>query len=287
MSNPASNSTVVPTGNVVTSQPEFVGTKRHLLAALLSAFIPGAGQLLLAQRRRGILLLLACVVVAFGVWPLRLPRFFDGFVPIVLGWLGLSSYGASALLEHRNQIDGRTSKWWVLAVPLLTFLAFNAVFAPLFLVAGFRVLKFNSSAMETTLLKGDQFIVDKMFYRDHSVVRNDLVLLRIGDYPQTVKRVIAIGGDTVEGANRRIIVNGHFVAEPFIRHLAYSAQPWMDNFGPVTVPVSKYFVMGDNRDVSLDSRSPEYGLLDAQAITGKPLYIFASPIKARIGKKLE
>jgi signal peptidase I len=140
--------------------------------------------------------------------------------------------------------------------------------------------------METTLLIGDQFIVDKMFYRDHSVVRNDLVVLRREDH-QTVKRVIAIGGDTVEGANRRIIVNGHFVAEPFIRHLAYSTQPWMDSFGPVTVPVSKYFVMGDNRDMSLDSRSPEFGLLDAQAITGKPLYIIWSPINARVGKKLE
>jgi signal peptidase I len=259
-----------------------------LLAAVLSAMIPGAGQLLLAQRRKGILLLLVFVVVASSVWPLRLPRFPAGLGLIGLCWLALSLYAAcTALLEHRNPADRRTSKWWLLAVPLLTYLGFNAVFTPLFLVAGFRALKFNSSAMETTLLTGDQFVIDKTFYRDHSVSRNDLVVLRREDY-QTVKRVIALGGDTVGAKNREIIVNGQVVAEPFIRHtLALGTNQWMDSFGQVTVPVGKYFVMGDNRDVSLDSRSPEFGLLDAQAITGKPLYIYRSPIKGRVGKKLE
>ena len=288
MSDPASNSTVVPTGDLVAAQKKFVGTKRQLLAAVLSAMIPGAGQLLLAQRRKGILLLLVFFVVASGVWPLRLPRFPAGLGLIGLCWLALSLYAAgTALLEHRNPADRRTSKWWLLAVPLLTYVGFNAVFTPLFLVAGFRALKFNSSAMETTLLTGDQFVIDKTFYRDHSVSHNDLVVLRREDY-QTVKRVIALGGDTVGAKNREIIVNGRVVAEPFIRHtLALGTNQWMDSFGQITVPVGKYFVMGDNRDVSLDSRSPEFGLLDAQAITGKPLYIYRSPIKGRVGKKME
>jgi signal peptidase I len=103
-----------------------------------------------------------------------------------------------------------------------------------------------------------------------------------------VKRVVAIGGDTIEGINRKIIVNGQLVTEPFSRHtLAPGTNPEMDSFGPLTVPVGKYFVMGDNRDISLDSRSPDFGLLDAQAITGKPLYIYRSSIKGRVGRKLD
>jgi len=265
-----------------------VGTKRHLLAAFLSALIPGAGQLLLAQRRKGIVLLLVFVVLTCFVWPLRFPRFFAGFIPIVLCWLVLSLYATcAALLGHSTPTDRRTSKWWLLAVPLATYLGFNAVFTPIFLFAGFRALKFNSSSMEDTFLKGDQFVIDKTFYRDHAVARNDLVVLRSQDY-QTVKRVIAIGGDTLEAENREIILNGRRVTEPFIRHtLTPGPNPWMDSFGPVTIPAGKYFVMGDNRDVSFDSRASEFGLLDVQAITGRPLYIYRSPIQARVGKNLK
>jgi signal peptidase I len=54
----------------------------------------------------------------------------------------------------------------------------------------------------------------------------------------------------------------------------------MDTFGPTTIPSGKFFVMGDNRDISLDSRSADFGLVDARSIVGKPLYgyrIIGSP----------
>jgi signal peptidase S26 family len=193
VSEPVSNSAIALTGDAVPSQTASAGTKRHLFEGFLSALIPGAGQLLLAQRRKGIVLLLLFVVVACCVWPLRFPRFFAALILIALCWLVLSLYAAcAALLEHTNPTDRRTSKWWLLAVPLLTYIGFNAVFTALFLFAGFRALKFNSSSMENTFLMGDQFIIDNTFYRDHAVARNDLVVLRRQDY-QTVKRVIAIG----------------------------------------------------------------------------------------------
>jgi signal peptidase I len=287
VSDSADNPAVGATGDTVLSQPTS-STKRHLLAALLSALVPGAGQLLLAQRRKGIMLLLVFGVLLSCVWPLRLPHFFVPFILVNLGWLVLSFYaGCTALFEHRSPTGQRTPRWWFVVILLFTYLGINVVYTPLFLIAGFRALKFNSSAMENTLLMGDQFIIDRPFYSDHSVARDDLVVLRRQDY-QTVKRVVAIGGDTIEGRNRRIMVNGQLLAEPFIRHsLAPGTNPEMDSFGPVTVAVGKYFVMGDNRDVSLDSRSPDFGLLDAQAIIGKPLYIYRSPIKGRLGKKLD
>jgi signal peptidase I len=258
-----------------------------LLAAFLSALIPGTGQFLLGQRRKGVVLLLVFVAFAFCVLPLRFPRFFPALMLIVFGWFALSVYaGCAAFLVSRKD-NRRTSNWWLLAMPLLAYLGFNAVFTPLFVIAGFKALKFGSSAMETTLLTGDQFIADKDFYRNHSVSRDDLVVLRREDY-QTVKRVIAVGGDSIAAKNRQITVNGRLISEPFIRHtLAMGTDPWMDSFGPVTVPVGKYFVMGDNRDVSLDSRSSKFGLLDAQAITGKPLYIYRSPNRGRVSKKLK
>jgi signal peptidase I len=140
--------------------------------------------------------------------------------------------------------------------------------------------------MESTLLKGDMFIVDRNYYDRQIVAHDDLVVLRRNDY-QTVKRVIAIGGDIIEGANRKILLNGRRVEEPFIQHtLSLGSNPEQDIFGPATVPVGKYFVMGDNRDVSLDSRAPDFGLIDAKAIIGRPLYIYRSPTRGRAGQKL-
>jgi tryptophan-rich sensory protein len=163
-------------------------------------------------------LLVVFVILVSCVWPLRLPRFLAGLSLIALGWLSLLLYGTcAALLDYKNRTDRRISKWWLLAAPVLIYLGFNVVFTPLFLLAGFRALTFRSSAMETTLLVGDHFIVDKMFYRDHSVARNDLLVVRRGNF-QTVKRVIAIGGDTIEAKNRQVIVNSQSLEEPFIRH---------------------------------------------------------------------
>lgn len=233
------------------------------------------------------MLLLVFACLSSCVWPLHLPRSFVALTFIVLTWLGLSVYAASAaLLERRSPAAQRLSKWWLLAILPLTYLGINLLFTPLFLVSGFRALKFDSSAMQPTLLIGDQFVIDKNYYSQHPVVQNDLVVMRRNDY-RTVKRVVAVGGDTVEGKNRKIVVNGQLADEPFIQHsLPEGANPEMDTFGPVTIPAGKYFVLGDNRDISLDSRRPEFGLVDAQAIVGKPLYIYRSPIKGHIGKPL-
>ena len=146
------------------------------------------------------------------------------------------------------------------------------------------MLKVNSSAMEPTLVISDRIIVDNAFYPNQPPTHNDLVALRRSDY-LTIKRVIAVSGDTIEVKNRQVMVNGHVADEPFIQHsFALGASPEMDSFGPFTIPAGKLFVMGDNRDVSLDCRIAAFGLVDIKAITGRPLYIYRSSITGRAGE---
>src|SRR5207248_10819205 len=146
--------------NVVAPQASSADTRRHLVAALLSALAPGAGQLLIGQRRKGIFLLLVFVALWVCVFPLRLPRFFAGLLLIALVSLGLSLYAScAALLQRRTPSEKRVSKLWILSIPVLGYFGSNVVFTPLFLVSGFRALKVASSAMETTLLVGDQFVL--------------------------------------------------------------------------------------------------------------------------------
>lgn len=128
--------------------------------------------------------------------------------------------------------------------------------------------------MEPTLLPRDKFIYDVDSYRHQSERRNDLVVMRI-EGALTVKRIAATPGETLEGRDRQILLNGVIQAEPFIQHSRpIGTNPTLDTFGPVTVPAHKYFVLGDNRDISRDSRLPDFGLVDEQSITGRPLYIY-------------
>jgi len=261
--------------------------KRRVIAALLSAIVPGAGQILLGQRRRGLALLAIFVMVCLGFWPLRLLRSYSGL--LLLSWvlLGLVLCSTNAaLLARRDLRSPAPSKWWmVLSVPL-TFVGFNLAFTSLLFAAGFRAMEFSSSAMETTLFKGDKFMIDRNYYRQHPCQRDDLVVTLIEGVP-TVKRAIALGGDTIEGRNKEVFLNGHVLDEPFAYHPRGRGNvPEQDNFGPITVTAGKYFVMGDNRDSSRDSRMHDFGEVDQHAIVGRPLYIYWGHTWSRNGHEL-
>lgn len=250
--------------------------KRHLVAAALSTVIPGAGQLFLGRRRKAIVLLAIFLATAIGFWPLRLPRSLPGLILLLWVCLLLSLFSVCDALLSRDE-NSRLSKWWLLAGIPLIYLGMNIIFTSLLLSSGFRALRFTSTAMEPTLSPGDKFIYDVHYYRQHPCERDDLGVMLIEGVP-TVKRVIAVAGDTIEGKNQQILLNGHLLDEPFAQHPRGGGNdPRQDTFGPVTVSVGKYFVIGDNRDTSRDSRMSEFGQADRDAIVGRPLYIYRLP----------
>ena len=247
--------------------------KWHLIAAVLSTVLPGAGQFVLGRRQKAIILLALLIAVSIGFWVLRLPRSFPGLILLVWSGLLLSFYAVYDALLARNA-ESRLSRWWLLLCIPLTYLGFNFILTSLLLTSGFRALRFASTAMEPTLFARDKFIYDADFYRHQSERRNDLVVMRI-EGSLTVKRIAATPGDTIEGRDRQILLNGVVQAEPFVQHCRpVGTNPTLDTFGPVTVPAHKYFVLGDNRDISRDSRLPDFGLVDEQSMAGKPLYIY-------------
>jgi len=132
--------------------------------------------------------------------------------------------------------------------------------------------------MERTIQRGDSLVADMWYYRSRSPVRSDvIVFIHQGIF--YTKRVIAVGGDTVDGKDNVIYLNGELIEEGYVEHRESgnpSGYEWMSSFGPSTIPSGKFFVMGDNRDVSLDSRSPDFGLIDQSAIVGKVLYVYGS-----------
>ena len=154
---------------------------------------------------------------------------------------------------------------------------------------GVQAFKIPSESMLSTLLVGDHLLGLKFSYGlkwpfTHSYIfkgpdpeRGDVIIFEFPKDPSVdyIKRIVGIPVDVVELRDKRLYRNGELVDEPFARYVAaYAQDPRCTNFGPVTVPEGKYFVLGDNRDNSLDSRF--WGFVDRTAIRAKAWRIYWS-----------
>ncbi len=169
-----------------------------------------------------------------------------------------------------------------------------------------QAFKIPSGSMIPTLQIGDHLLVNKFLlgtpvdipFTDIHLFnmpglrkprRSDVIVFKYPEDPRKdfIKRVIAIEGDTIESRNKAIFVNGRKLVEPYVRYVDSYINPGCqtttgmgspncrrDNFGPLTVPEGKVFVMGDNRDSSYDSRY--WGFVGLDIIKGKAIIIYWS-----------
>jgi signal peptidase I len=135
--------------------------------------------------------------------------------------------------------------------------------------------------MEPNLLVGDHLIVNKMTFS--SVHRGDIVVFKFPKEPERdfIKRVIGLPGDKIELKRKTVYVNGQALTEPYAHFLESpraETEPVSDDvrqdYGPVTVPTDQYFMMGDNRDNSEDSRY--WGFLPKSYVKGKAEFMYFS-----------
>lgn len=147
-----------------------------------------------------------------------------------------------------------------------------------------QAFKIPSGSMEDTLVIGDHLLVSKFIYgtkipfTSKSIIkirdprRGDVIVFEYPEDPSKdfIKRVIGTPGDVVEGKDKKVYVNGKLYENPHEVHKEKEVIPKemnpRDTFGPVTVPVDSYFVMGDNRDRSYDSRF--WGFVSRSKIKG-------------------
>ena len=168
----------------------------------------------------------------------------------------------------------------------------------------------TSGSMEGTLLVGDLLVLNKVAYgapipgTQHRLPgyteprRGDVVVFRAQhDTLDVVKRLVGLPGDTLEMIDGALFLNGQKQIEPYARHDfpdGDGMHPWMewqtnfvtsdvdkstyrptrDNWGPIVVPENRFFLLGDNRDESLDSRF--WGFLDPARVKGKAAVVYYS-----------
>lgn len=212
-----------------------------------------------------------------------------------------------ALRELNRQRSGLDFVWeWtkILAVSVVLFAVIRT-----FLVEAFKI---PSGSMENTLQVGDFLLVNKLVYgaevpfthkrlpRLREPQRGDVIVFEWPEDPTKnfVKRLVGVPGDTVEMRDGTLIRNGRVLSERYVEHTepdmdpapedfrwqrdylvrsanaASAYHPSRNNWGPLVVPREKYFVLGDNRDNSLDSRY--WGFVPDSLVKGRPFVIYYS-----------
>ncbi len=188
-----------------------------------------------------------------------------------------ASFQKSTLREYAESI--------VIAVIL-------ALFVRTWVVQAFKI---PTGSMENNLLIGDHLLVNKFVFGPtassidrallpvRDIRRGDVMVFKYPDEPDRdfIKRVIGLPGETVELKAKKVYIDGHPLDEPYVHFLEPASDSQevtsfdvRERYGPVRVPEGHYFVMGDNRDNSQDSRY--WGYLPRDYVKGRALMIYWS-----------
>ena len=166
-----------------------------------------------------------------------------------------------------------------------------ALFVRTFIVQAFKI---PTGSMENNLLIGDHLLVNKFVFAPtltgaedvllpiDPIQRGDIIVFKYPEEPDRdfIKRVIGLPSETVEVRNKRVYINDQPLDEPYVKYLVPPDENGPSHFdvrvqyGPVIVPPGHYFMMGDNRDNSEDSRY--WGFLPRDYVKGKALFVYFS-----------
>lgn len=162
---------------------------------------------------------------------------------------------------EKNKIKAEIIDWTkhiIIALAIAFFLAF-------FVIVNANI---PTSSMEPTIMVNDRIIANRLSYKFSEPQRGDIVVFKYPDDEKLlyVKRVIGLPGDTVNISKGGVYINGEKLDEPYI------TTSIIGNFGPYTVPTDSYFMLGDNRNNSLDSRYWTNKFVARDKILGKAIF---------------
>jgi signal peptidase I len=274
--------------------------RRPWVAALLS-LVGGAGlgQVYNGKRLKaaaflfGTLATAACGLWLMTVLPMRPFNIVLPFCAFPLPWIASIVDAARDARKLRDVPRPWYGRWYACAaVWLFVALVVGPVFVSVLKTTCLQAFKIPAASMEPTLLIGDHLLVDKAAYGVRLPLLSSVVLrprppargdLAVFLYPtdrsrEYIKRVIGLPGETVEICGKTVYVDGRPLNEPYAHYLSNSdgdldgagRSPW----GPEKVPAGHVFVLGDNRDNSLDSRF--FGWVPIADLRGKAKVVYFS-----------
>lgn len=264
--------------------------RKPIIAFLLSLFTPGLGQIYNGRFKRGVILyliqlLLFSVLVFLGLYS----TFYGGIITLLISLAFSVFIWLDALFDAiklKEVVLRPFNRWYTYLVILLIHVyVIQSVVSSAIKENFVRPYKFPSISMEPTLFPGDYFLVDMKIYKTSKPKRGDVIVFEYPKDPtkEFVKRIIATEGEKVEIIRNKIYINDHLMDDPWGHFTAPRSS--IEDYGPIRVPESSLFVLGDNRDNSQDSRF--WGFVNIKKVKGKILYLYWAKDKARIGTEIK
>jgi len=274
--------------------------RKPIIALLLSMLAPGLGQIYNTELKKGIVLQILVQLAGIGLYIitpniLKYPIIFAILIIISLfNTVGFHVYAMVDGYRIAKQKEAAPlkayNKWYIYILILTLFWGFGACIDKL---SGWTSYKKVASSMEPTLLNGDRLLISTNAYSNKAQPKRGDVIAFVFPEDTTkdfMKRVIAIPGDKIEIRDRVIILNGKPLVEEYVNYsgdnntIVGNALRKMDNMPEIIIPENKYYVLGDNRDKSYDSRL--MGFVDQNALIGKAILIYYSPDRSRIMQEI-
>lgn len=267
---------------------------KPLIAIVLSLVFPGIGHLYAGGTTFAILTMVSTVLLSNALYALMV--FWDAapfniVIPILLSLIFFVSVLVSAAKKAKEYHTLRDKPKRPGSVRVYVGLAIVFVTAEIMLVpifGSYRTYFCPTGSMEDAIMIGDRILVDLGAYNHEAPLRGDLVILLYpGDHSTAyVERCAAVGGDTIEIVDKALFVNGLMETIPAtVQHRDPGLDARRDNFGPYIVPPNCYFMLGDNRDDSYDSRF--WGPVPRELVMGKPVRVVYNSHIGRIGLALK
>jgi signal peptidase I len=164
----------------------------------------------------------------------------------------------------RPSMGGQSAWKWLREFALALGIA---IFIIVFL---YQPVKVEGTSMMPGLADHERIFINKYAYRLGGIERGDVVVFRYPGDPRKnyIKRIVGVPGDRIEIARGKVLVNGSRLQEPYV------PEPFRDqrSMSEVTVPAGSYFVLGDHRNLSSDSR--DFGMVERKAIFGKAVFAY-------------
>ncbi|MGA1871468.1 MAG: signal peptidase I [bacterium] len=237
------------------------------LAVFLSLILPGLGHIYIKRWFLGIVFVVSTIILSIIIDATSLYLFFGTIFSLCV------CCHAYIVTPVRKEI----SKNIILLLAIIFFASafMGKYFAIIIKNNIVQAFKIPSGAMLDTLNIGDHLLANKFIYSIREPQRGDIIVFKFpGDKKKDyIKRLIGMPGDKLEIRNQHVYINDVLLDEPYAVHKDIRKNiPQRDNFGPIIIPMNAYFMMGDNRDRSSDSRF--WGLLKRELIEGKAYKIY-------------